>query len=80
MAVNNVDACGVVFRLGEDGYYQVQAWVRLRGSMGAATTEYDGLTWPEAQDVAAEHVTAHRPGWAVGDGWRQPPLFGPGTD
>jgi hypothetical protein len=76
MAENRVMAVGVVLQEDPDakGYYQVDTWVRLSGSLNASHETYGKLTFLEACEVLQVHVDDNRPGWAIGDGWRQPPL------
>lgn len=56
------------------GSYTVTHWVRLVGAMAASSTSYEMLSWEETVDVVAACLLNGRPGWAVGDGWSQPPL------
>jgi hypothetical protein len=36
---------------------------------------YSLLSWTEAVDVIIAELDAHRPGWELGQGWRQPTLY-----
>lgn len=75
MLQNRVSATGVTVCVGEGGWYEVTAWHRLEGALSATIDEFTRLSWEEAVDVMVAMSNAHRPGWAAGDGWSQPPLF-----
>lgn len=71
-------AVGFVLMAGDaagDGL-SLKTWTRLQGQSGSFTDEYHSLTYLEALQVIEAHCDGNRPGWAVGDGWSQPPLFG----
>lgn len=72
MAQNKISTVGFNLTM-ESGYYRVVFWYQL--DQGKHHTEhYDGLSWTEAVDVVIAEADAHRPGWQLGEGWRQPCL------
>lgn len=52
----------------------VKTWVRLSGSQGADSHEYEHLTYLEALELIVTTSDNNRVGWQIGDGWSQPPL------
>jgi len=77
MTENRVIAVGFVVSPSEESRsaLRVEFWFRMAGSGSTERTTYDPLSWAEALDVVSAELETHRPGWAVGDGWAQPPLF-----
>lgn len=77
MLTNRVMAVGFVLMQNspDDGYLSLKTWTRLSGQQGSFSEEYDRLTYLEALEVIVAHADTNRPGWEVGDGWSQPPLF-----
>lgn len=75
MILDEVAAVGVGVTLQADGWYAVKVWHRLQGGGRMHTTDYADLSWSEALDVMLAELHARRPGWALGGGWQQPPLF-----
>ena len=73
MARNIVAAAGAHVEMGTDGRYKVTTWCRLEHGRHIEDW-YDGLSWVEAIDVVIAEMDATRPGWQLGDGWRQPTL------
>ena len=73
MAVNRVDSAGSMVRQQQDGRYRLHSWFRLEGG---AMHEEDvaDLSWTEVCDCMLTTLDGCRPGWALGDGWRQPAL------
>lgn len=72
MAKNAVVIAGFNLTLEGSGY-RVTFWYQL--DQGRQHTEhYHGLSWTEAVDVIIAEADAHRPGWELGEGWRQPSL------
>jgi hypothetical protein len=57
------------------GYYTVTTWYHMANGGRMQDTEHVGLSWPEVHDVVDATLDDFRPGWAIGAGWRQPPLF-----
>lgn len=78
MTEDRVMAVGfvVMLQVPEDGFLTVRCWTRLSGSMSSTTEDYTNLTYLEAMELVNVHADNNRPGWAVGDGWSQPPLMG----
>lgn len=75
MRARVIEMTGVVISMNEEGSYALDVWARVFGDPSATHTYYDRLSWNEAGDVIASELHSHRPGWLVGDGWSQPPLF-----
>ena len=77
MTANRVMATGIVVEEDPDikGHLHVEVWWRMAGSSATERSVYGGLTWAEAVDVINVELEHHRPGWAIGDGWRMEPLF-----
>lgn len=73
MTNNVIRASGVAVEGGHNGIYSVRFWWRL--DQGRHQEEhYTGLSWTESVDAIIAELDGHRPGWAIGDGWRQPDL------
>ena len=70
-----VGATGAHITQEAGGWYCVTTWVRLHGGGRHAETEFSHLTWQEAIDTVQAMMECQRPGWELGDGWRQPSIF-----
>jgi hypothetical protein len=73
VAKNRVTASGGHVKQQSDGRYALQFWYRLEGGRFHEEIVID-LSWTEAGDCLLTQLDACRPGWEVGDGWRQPSL------
>lgn len=74
MVQNKVTSCGAVLSVQADGWYAVGIWHRLEGGGRHHETHYSDLSWAEAVDTILAELHGRRPGWALGEGWSQPPL------
>lgn len=74
MASNEVRSVGFGLALQPNGSHQLRVWWMLDGGGRMQEAVYSDLTWLEAWDVIDAELVAHRPGWAIGGGWAQPPL------
>lgn len=74
---SEVHATGVLVERDDDGWYTVKHWSRLKGSTHTEHVSYLSLSWGEALDCVFSCLVASRPGWVIGAGWSQPPLFDP---
>lgn len=74
MIANQVNQAGAVVSIQSDNWYTVTMWHRLSGGGRMHETIYADLSWAEAVDVILAELHGRRPGWALGDGWSQPPL------
>ena len=73
MAANKVVNSGTVLAQQADGRYELVVWHRLtRGRL--QEEKVSDLSWTEAVDCLLTMLDGLRPGWEVGDGWRQPDL------
>lgn len=73
MAVNKVFACGSAVQQQPDGRYELTSWYRLVNGKFHDEKVSD-LSWTEVCDCLLTIMDGQRPGWEVGDGWRQPDL------
>lgn len=74
MPENRVQTAGAMITTANGQYHTVRVWHKLEGHGRIQETEYSELTWTEAVDVILAELHGRRPGWALGDGWSQPPL------
>lgn len=74
MILNEVTQCGAVVSIQTDNWYTLTMWHRLKGGGRIHETVYSDLSWSELLDVLLAELHGRRPGWALGDGWSQPPL------
>ena len=74
MSSNIVGIAGCNVAQEADGTYRVRVFYTLSGGR-MQEEETIGLTWTEATDCIITQLDNVRPGWAVGDGWRQPDLW-----
>lgn len=75
MAGSRVRVTGCSVHRETGGYYAITSWYLLEDGGRMQEVLYQALTWTEACDVVMAELDGHRPGWPVGDGWSQPPLF-----
>lgn len=74
MAKNQVASVGARASLMLGGTYRLIIWYNmLEGRQHEE--QYENLSWNELQDALAATWDATRPGFELGDGWRQPDLF-----
>lgn len=75
MDTRTVAACGAVIGSADDGLYELSIWWRRNGHQRMEHSQYERLTWGELCDVLSSELDGVRPGWEVGGGWSQPPLY-----
>jgi hypothetical protein len=75
MNSTKVEACGATVSMMQGGWYCVDFWTRFEGRPRAEHVLFERMEWNEVQDTVDSMLASSRPGWAVGLGWSQPPLF-----